>query len=251
MNRRPFISAELVALTAASGAAVWVLPSGSVGRVIAGCLLVLVLPGFALAELLAGPEPYRGAGRILLIPGLSVSVVILVSAVLYVTGVRLDLHSWDISVGAVTVVAAVAGAIARSPVQDLVSLPVKPLAILLVGAILSGCLLAATVLATTHSVRQSERADRFTQLWALPTGPGRRSARIGVYNHEGRATTYVLRTFLDSRLASTRSISVRSGVTWTATRKLARRVRTMRVTLSLASAPDTLFRAVHLNLVPS
>jgi uncharacterized membrane protein len=251
--RRALQVAVVVLLAAAAAAVVLMAPARSPERIVAALLLVLVLPGVPAARLLRpgratfdrpGAWPTVRLERLLLTFAVSIAVVILDSAGLYVFGVRLELDSWTLSLAAITVALAGIGLLpfARSaPMRTPrvrrrlglravrprggVALAVVP-AVLLVTAMLAG----AGAL-TYASVRSSARADHFTQLWLLPSDRGQRSATIGILNHQGSARTYRLRVFVNRRPIRSQSVTVAGGATWRATQTYSASTATLRVEL--------------------
>ena len=216
-----------VALVAIACAALVVsTPAASPERVIAALLLALALPGIALIELLPGAE--RGwTGAVLLALGVSIAVLVLDSGLIYILGVPLDLASWGWSLAAITAGSAVASSVCRRPEPHGARHPVpagrrpalgRPGAAVggLAGACVAG-LLVATVLITAHSVTQRSSADHFTQLWALPSTTTTGQITVGLYNHQGRAHTYLLTVRRSGKLLRDRTVALHSGGRWTAT----------------------------------
>lgn len=249
MTRRLLTSILLAAAAGGCVAVVLATPSSSPERVAAALLLLLILPGTAALSLLRPDAERHHGGEILLAVALSLAIVILASVAQYVVGIRLDEHSWAISVGAITLALAAGAAIRRAPSQRWTR-PVTSLRVLLppfAGALVAAGLLAGATLATVGSVRHREREDRFTQLWALPASGRDPTASVGIANHEGASKTYTIRVYVNARLTRTAKVTLASGQSWSADEHYSAAARTVRITLTLAGFPKTPYRWVELH----
>jgi uncharacterized membrane protein YbhN (UPF0104 family) len=236
-------------VTGGCGAAVWLTSSGSPGRVLASLLLLLVLPGAALSHLLRWREHRRPGGGLLLVAALSLAVVVVDSVVLYAVGVRLDVHVWTISVGAITEAASVAGFFRPSPLLGLLAFHrLRRLGPVCLATIAAAVLVSAAVLVTIGGVRAQARADHFTQLWILPDAGNPGAATVGVFNHEGKRENYQLNVSVDGRVQSTLAVQLRADRGWSTTVFFAGQATRVRATLALASAPGLVYREVQLRL---
>lgn len=231
-------SQSVVLVLAAIGCAVLVVwsPSASPERIIAAFLLTLALPGAIVVQVLPGRRRGR-AESLLLVLGVSVSVVILDSALLYVLGIRLGLRSWAWSLTAVIVLTGLASLVGqRSERQDPTKLSLGRcfktrygLRIVAGAALCVVALTVATALITGHSVTRNEQSDQFTQLWALPgangadrvwrlsSASGGRAITVGLFNHEGRPERYRLGVRRHGQLLRSGSVSLQSGERWSGT----------------------------------
>jgi len=225
-------------------------PASSPERVAAALALIFVLPGLGVLEALP-VRGIRGLGLLVLVPAVSLAVVILDSAALYVCNVQLGTRAWTVSLAAIAVVAAQLG-ILRSAGHvrwrwrgGRVRVAFGGLAAMIAG----GVLLAAAVVATAGSASKQRRDDRYTQLWALPDPTGARAATVGIYNHEGAAQTYVLRAHETGRTL-TISVTIGSGGTWSSRVSYPAGERSLRVNLSMNGNPAPVYRWVQLNLTP-
>src|SRR5437763_5686489 len=99
--RTPRRDPALAALSAAGGATALLLPHGSPARVIAGVVLVLLLPGAALAgSVLDRGE--RAPEEVLVGLGASAGVIALAAIVLDVLDVPLSSTTWIVALVAIT-----------------------------------------------------------------------------------------------------------------------------------------------------
>lgn len=235
--------APVVALAALSEVCAVVVqrtPAGSPERVTAALLLVLVLPGLALRRLLMRSE----RRSLLLVPALSLAVTILVSAGLYVAGIRLGVTSWSQSLAAAASCFALASLPWRTSVTGTHSRRLRLSAVTTIAILCAVGLVAAAATVTARSVRRQQREDRFTQLWALRSGD---RVTVGIYNHEGSAQRYLLRARVGRRLLSSETVPVTAGATWTST--LARPGRgTIRFSVTARGPGPRVFRWVELHV---
>jgi hypothetical protein len=246
MRQRIVLALLTAAGAAATAAVVWTAPSASPERVIAAMLLVLVVPGAALSRLFAWTEGTPAGGGLVLVGALSLAVVVMDSVILYLAGIRLDDHSWAASLGGVSLVCSLLGVLRPMTRPQLRGRGWVSRWPLLVGALASGAILAAAVLITIQGVRSQDGAERFTQLWALPT-PGAPAATIGVFNHEGAPKSYVLTIYQDGRVRSVQPLTVRSRAAWTSKQTFGSGIHRVRITLSLGDS-SSVYRTVHLTL---
>ncbi|HZU59327.1 MAG TPA: hypothetical protein VE983_00075 [Solirubrobacteraceae bacterium] len=243
----------LSATTGLCAAGVWLTASGSPERAIAAFLLLLLLPGLAVTRLLPQAQDEPGGARLLLTLAISLAVVIIDSAVLYVAGIRLDVHSWTLSVGGITFVALVAGLLARAPAsRGLAPRPqLSQVAAISAGVLVAGALIVGAVLTTQAGVRAQAQADRFTALWALPMGQGPPGVRIGVFNHQGAAESYVLSVSVNGSPYASLNPTVQPGGRWETSLPVSPRGHQLIVRLSSVSRSPSIQRTVQLRLTPT
>jgi hypothetical protein len=250
MTRRVLTSVLLAAAIAGCAVLVWVTPSGSAERVLGALLLLFVLPGAALGRLLWPPEARQSGAGLLLSPALSVALVILDSAVLHVSGIRLQQRSWTASIGAIGVALCVLGIFwprTVSPRRDRRRFPRAGLVAPLVAAVvLSGAILAGSGLITAGSVRHQQRVDHFTELWMLPAASGAHTATIGIYNHEGATRTFLTRYYLNGHFKFRRSVVVAANRSWTTTESFPARSKRVRVTIASPGDPGSVLHSVRI-----
>lgn len=216
------IGASVLPTAVAAGCAELVVsaPAGSPLRAIAGLALALIFPGVPASRLVPFDRE-TPIVSVILVFGLSIALVILDSAALYVLGVRLDRASWAWSLAAVTGVSAVAALFAdrggdKTVLQAGQVRAWRPrgnwttgLALVVaVGAV------ALAVAMTSVSIRDRARSDRFTQLWALPRTPDK--VQIGVYNHEGEKELYRVDVRNGRRVVRVLVMSLQPNRYWTA-----------------------------------
>ncbi len=237
-----------VATVAAAVACTLPLP-GVLGplRALCALLLVLVLPGLAVAAALFPRRTLGPAARVLFTMGLSVCLTALVGYALNWTGPGLQRAWWAGSLGYLTQVAIIVAVFrlrdterfqarmaSLAPPRDPLPPRLAPLApprdplpprpapqVPAYRISRRACLLfaSAAVIATGAIVLNYvnatlETGPGFTQLWMVPAGTD--AVRLGVANHEGAATRYRLVLSLPSgAVALWPNIAVGSGATWT------------------------------------
>jgi uncharacterized membrane protein len=224
-------------------------------RVAAGLVLVLVLPGLAATRAL---HPRGRTEQLLLIPGLSLSISILVGLIAYAANFRLTTGVWAVALGLATIAGLVAGfkpgsvdegraEVGYAPLRGGL-LPRPPSLQSSVGPLLvvAGCL--ATALAVVVAINGQRHAPTpgFTELWAIRTHTGKvPSVALGVRSHEWSDTRYRLRISVPGRAARVQSIQLRPGQSWQRREKLG--TSKAGVTVTLTKLPGHLaYRHVHL-----
>jgi uncharacterized membrane protein len=249
MRTRLLAIGPLAIVTAGCAALALATPSGSPERVFAALLVVLILPGYALSELLPSVGGRTAGERILLIPALSLTAVILDSAALNAAQVRLDLDSWIVSLTAITLLCGAAGGLGRRRPMRLRRLhpPWASARPLLIAVPLVAALLVGVSLVTVNSVSRRQRSDRFTQLWALPAPAPSDVAQIGVYNHEGRSLSYLLRVFSGQHMLRSETVLVASLRTWTTTQRRLPSASELRISVSTSGSSAPVYRWVELH----
>lgn len=233
----------LAALSEVCAVVVQRTPAGSPERAAAALLLVLVLPGLALRRLLMRGE----SGGLLLVPALSLALTILVSAGLYVAGIRLGLTSWSQSLAAAVICFALASLPWRTSLTGAHRHRIRLSAVTTIAILCAVGLVASATIVTARSVHRQHREDRFTQLWALPGGD---RITVGIYNHEGSARRYLLRARLGRRLLRSEMIPVAAGASWTRTLALLGRGN-LRFSVTARGQGPRVYRWVELHAVGS
>lgn len=188
----------------------------TLGTGVLGALLVLLLPGYAVAGLL-GVQRLDAGLRPLLTVAVSLAITCLASLAVAAAGVPLDRLVWTAALAVVTVVGClVQGVVRRTATLAETTAPwslprlgyVPVLGVALGLAALSWGV--ATVGAST------ENQSRFTQLWLVPN-PGSDTAVAGIRNVEGRPVTYRLEVRAGSRtLQSWPEIQLPANGAWEA-----------------------------------
>lgn len=262
--RRTIVVALTVVLTAASTAVVLTAAAHSPQRIVAALLLVLVLPGLAALLLLRStdrplPRPPDG---LLLVPALSIAIVILDSAGMYVSGIRLDLHSWTISLAVITASLTIAGAVRLAlgrRVPDELAGSRRPRGrrqliargahtLVLVEALLIACgMLAGAGALTYASVNSRNNADRFSQLWLLPSASGSRSATVGIFNHQGATVSYRLEVSANGHEIRSQRVNLANGASWQISESYPSSTATLR---ALLTSPGGARQSTMLHIYP-
>jgi hypothetical protein len=227
--------------------AVLLAPPRAPERVVAGMLLVLVLPGYGLAALLPVAS---GRRHLLIIPALSISAVILLSGAMYVLRIRLDLSSWSLSLAALGVLGHLLSGLRRARFPQ--PLRVTPRGIshpLLAAGAATLVLLAGAAVVTARSVERQENGDHFTQLWAVPA-PRAERLLLGIYNHEGERRLYHLRVYSGTTQVQSEEVAVNPGRTVTVPASRPLRAGALRVSLLYAGRGRETYRWIRLGLSP-
>ncbi len=218
-------------------------------------LLVLVVPGYAIASALF---PKRRFGRLEILVfslGLSMAVAALGGLVLNWTPWGLGAGSWTLFLSVITLGA---GAIALARRGGAPALPTMPAIAFRSMAhptqsaglfMVSAALLLALALrvAVTGVVQQPYQG--FTQLWLLPVHKGNLGAvRLGVVNRESAMTSYRLRLMAGGRAVREWSIhALKPNGTWQATVTLSSKLQPaqrVEATLYRANSPRLVYRRV-------
>lgn len=287
MARGSVLHLVIVSLAALLAAALAVVPElHPVVRAAAGSILVLVLPGYALASLLFPARELALTERVALIVGLSACVVIVVGFVLGFTGIGLRPIPWAIMLGGGTVVASAAAIIRRGALRAMASVESRPARG--PGAAgrtlepagedgtpartdraagvrapgnprLKGLLIAFAVLLAVTSIALAREGEAqqprpgFTQLWLLPAEEGGGDAaavRVGIVNREGGDRTYRLGVEAGgAALAAPGEITLADDEAWETTISVPTTERAplqVRASLALATDPTTPVRSTTL-----
>jgi uncharacterized membrane protein len=195
MNHRPFDLAVVVILAVvAMGLALTGMSYGAL-QVVFGLPLVLVLPGYALTAALFSKNALRFLERVVFSLGLSLVIAVLGGFVLNWTTEGLQMSSWAVLLGGVTLVASSAALVRRSrETGKEFTISRSEIKIDWARAALFGLaaliVVGAVLVARVGALQQ---ADRSTQLWMLPAnGAGQNVVRLGVRNMESKAMKYKL-----------------------------------------------------------
>jgi uncharacterized membrane protein len=219
---RPSRDLTAVAALALLGLALALLPgSGWVeGAVLV--LLVLVLPGYALAAALFQPRSIPAAERTVYSIALGIAVVGLSALVVQVL-FNLDRGLWVGLLLAATLVACWA-AQRRRELLPFESAPprveppsVNPLAV--VAMLLAVGIAVAAFSIAVHSTKDSRADAHFAELWVLPrtgadAGPVESAVSIGVGNHEGRRVSFRLRATRGKEVVARWTVRLARGERW-------------------------------------
>ncbi|MBA2556914.1 MAG: DUF1616 domain-containing protein [Chloroflexi bacterium] len=182
-----------------------------------GASLVLVLPGYAIAEA-SMPEGSLGRmERLLLSVGLSLALVAMSGLLLNLTPWGLNPTSWILFLGTVTVVASVVAIARRRPYAPAVgrsatrTLPNASQTALLIfaGAILTGAIGVA------FSGAAGRSPTTYSSLWILP-GNEERTVTLGVSNREATREDYRVELSGETDLIEDWTIQLEPGASWTA-----------------------------------
>lgn len=224
---------------------VLVLPEGlSAVRLLAGALLLGVLPGYALTAALLPDAGLRAMDRVALALGLSLATSVLTALALYVVGISLTAPAWGLTLTVVTLAGAGAGH-ARGAGRAVRLYP-RGVRAAEIGAIAGAVLLVAG--AATLGVRPLGApgdTTGTTALWLIPAGADR--VELGVRSQELRDAAYVVS--LDVAGAAPQPLGpfkLRPGQEWRRPIRLPAGDPVVRATLRRAAAPDVVIRRVAL-----
>lgn len=206
-------------------------------RALLGVPLAILLPGYALCSA-ALPRLPTGAEALAFVIGVSLAATALTGLVINLLPGGLDVRSWAVALGVVTLAATGGALLRRRGSQRLSASRRARLPRLDVGpAILVGLatlvLAGAIVVARAGAVHQRNQVA-FTQLSMLPARAGRSTVTLGIANHEGARKRY--RLVLTEGSLTVRewpSIELGAGGQWksTVTALTAPGVRKLRATL--------------------
>jgi hypothetical protein len=179
--------------------------------------LVLVLPGYAIAAACFGPRDLPPAERSVYVVAFSIATAALGGLALQVVLALGRVH-WVIFLAAVTAGATIVARARGTPIN---STPrrtpsMNPFAV--AGLIVAACLAVASIAIATDGAREQRAESHFTSLWALPEGGldalATAPLAIGVHNHEGAATRYLLVVTRDDRTELRRRRTLESNEAW-------------------------------------
>lgn len=183
-------------------------------------LLVLALPGYALAAAFFQPGSIPAAERTVYVIALSVAVTGLGGLLVQVL-FDLDRGVWVALLLIATVTSAWIARRRRELLPFESSSPrfeapgVSPLAV--VATALAIGIVAGAFSIAVSSTRDSRAAAHFAELWLLPRpggDPTERTVSIGVRNHEGRAVSFRLQAARGTEILATRTVRLDRGETW-------------------------------------
>jgi len=176
---RPLRELSIAVAAVVCGAVVALAPSGSPQRMLAGLLLILVLPGSALASALLPPAE-RGTEKVLVALGGSLVVMILVSLAIADTRLPQQPVTWVPVLVGVTVLAAARSYVRRRAAQapgrriSFGGLRLAPLVTIVAACVL---LVGAVALGTTP-LPPPPQTPGYTELWFAPGKGGVLSAVV-------------------------------------------------------------------------
>jgi len=209
-------------------------------------LTLWILSGLVFTRVLLKQRRIGGPEQLLLVPGLSLAIAVIIGLVLNAAHIRLTAESWAVALGLVTALGLLAiarledahGVAPRARSRQPLSL--GPAAMFVLAAL-------AVIAAVTIGVLGQRRHDNeaaFTQLWALP-GPSTSTVRLGARSHERHEVRYRLRVSIAGRVVRSRALVLRPGQAWQSTQQLSRSGERVDVAL-LTSPRGRVYREVHL-----
>jgi uncharacterized membrane protein len=180
-------------------------------RVVLVSPMVLLLPGYAVTAIVFLPRTLPVSERLVYTIALSLAATALIGvAVQLVLG--LDRTVWAIALPLV-ILAATWMALARRRRNGVEWTPPRaPLAVYLKPAALIAMALAiaiGSIAMASHGAREERDDIHFTQLWALPAGPGKVS--VGVSNEEGAPASYELEILSGGDTLASSAIDLADG----------------------------------------
>lgn len=227
-------------------------PSHMMIGLLAGSLLVLVLPGYAVMAAAFPRSTLAAPERLLLSFGLSVALTALGGLTLNWLPWGLQASSWMVLLGGITVGA---GIVARRRRHTTIVLARGGTGLTARQALLLGlaALLAAGAVGVARHGASQQHAPGIAQLWILPSTVGHQlNVRLGVRSLEATVVQYRLQVVVGGQVASEwPTITVEAGATWETTMVLPRKqddAQTIEVLLYRADAPEVVYRRVVLRL---
>lgn len=238
----------VVALLAAASIAVFETDvEGAVILVIAGLLLVLVLPGYALGRALFRGRDLPGPERILISLALSAAVAVLGTPLLAATSLSLTRHTWPVLFGGVTLASCLAAWLAGGHAQVRLrgwALP-RLRDVVLVGVAIA---IGSAAIAVGRAPREApEGVTGYTQLWLTPRGE---QLELGVESDELDPTSYRLTVLADGRLVRQwRRLALSTGDGWVVKlpSSIGRSAETVEAFLYKADKPAEPYRRVRIH----
>jgi hypothetical protein len=228
VRRRP---ADLAIAAAVAAAACLLALTGAPAALTAVTgIALLAAPGYLLGELLLGPAA-APLDRFLVAASLALSVPVLGGLVLYSAGVPLRKPAWLALLAGVTLAADLAlflrrrRGLPRSPAggpqpragdRGLAARPRLgwPLHRGPAIALAAALLIAGGGLALARLGAARQQYPGFTQLWLVQRNPQAATANLGVGNHEGGTSRYLVVLLRNGRRVSRWTFSLRNGQDW-------------------------------------
>lgn len=221
-------------------------------RFVAGAVLVLWLPGYALTAALFRRDDLGGVERTLITLGSSISLAILIGFGLNLSGLPLTPGTWAIGLVVVTLVAG-ASAWLRPSHRPALPRPVVRLTRPTRGSLLfaMAALLVVSALGLSRIGAEEQPQTGFTELSMTPVNG--EAVRVAVQNEESETLTYrvLLRTATDV-IAEWPTVQLGPGQGWEMQVPLPLSQRPgVELLLYRADAPDEVYRRVDLGPAPS
>jgi hypothetical protein len=182
-------------------------------------IALLAAPGYLLGELLLGPATAR-LDRVLAATGLALAVPVLGGLVLYAAGVPLHKPAWLALLAGGTLTADLALLLRRrrgqprSPAGGPRPWFGWPLHRGPAVALAAALLIASGGLALARLGAARQQYPGFTQLWLVQRNPQAATAHLGVGNHEGDTSRYLVVLLRNGRTVSRWTFSLRNGQDW-------------------------------------
>lgn len=181
---------------------IWLAPASTIVHLILGLLLVLILPGYALTELLFAKGQLTRTERLLYTLGGSVMVATLGALLLNQVPGGVQTNGWIGLLVGVTLIGTLLGALKGQPATTTAAPRLPRLRIsfnqLLVLAIAVG--VAGIAVKTAQTPTSPQGLTGYTLLWMLPADDTSRLA-LGISNQEFAPTAYKLQVKVDDQLA--------------------------------------------------
>lgn len=197
MSRKEFFVLVFVTMTCALCSSIsyqYILPF----RVLAGVMLVLVLPGYALSAALFMDQLPR-AERWLIVCALSLVISVLGGFLLNETSWGLRDTTWGMYLGAITVVFALVGLV-RGTHGKPDSLPHNPYSIRQISLFVAAVMILTGSFVVAYNGAKNQRYSGFTQLWITPTNKETKTITVGFRNEENTQEIYQLKLFVDGTM---------------------------------------------------
>ncbi len=220
-------------------------------RILCAILLVLVLPGYALAAALFPGRFLDIPQRVLFSLGLSLSLAVLIGLILYLLNQPLQLNTWSLALALVTLVAAVVAAWRRrSGIPAMSRQETFRFRPNLREGVLLGLALfvAGAALQLARVPTPDPEVSGYTLLWIVPAQDQPNQLRLGVDSKEFDTTHYNVQLFDNGRLLEQwPNLALESGGSWQTTIEMSATstiTDTIEARLYRSDAPEQVYRHV-------
>ncbi|CAG0927117.1 hypothetical protein TFLX_00362 [Thermoflexales bacterium] len=221
-------------------------------RILCAVLLVLILPGYALTAAFFPGHFLDIPQRVLFSLGLSLAVTALVGLSLHVLKQSLQLTSWSLALGGVTLAAALLAAWRR---RSLVQPVYSPDTFRFKPNVREGVLLGLALFVTGAALQLARvptpnpNVSGYTLLWMVPAENGSNQLRVGVDSKEFDITRYNVQLFDNGRLLERwPDLELEPGGSWQTAIELAATpavTSTIEARLYRSDAPEQVYRRVR------
>lgn len=193
--RKNNIPIDLIGIGSLGILCAWITASGTsenVFRVLAGILLVLVLPGLAIRLALFPKKIFGMAEQILIVIGTSLMLAACLGVILYAMGVKLGSSSWSIALALFTLVICLIAGYRRQRLnlQSPLSFPLHLHWSQLVFLVFAGIIIAGAFSFRWLPLTGLKTDQGYTILWVRPDEASPSVIHTGVNSNEFSAATF-------------------------------------------------------------